>query len=225
MQKAVSSINSSILTISCKDLKFRINQFLEYTATHPNAKIRYHASQIHLWIHSDASYINESKAISRNDDFFCILEKPKLPINPNYPPPKLNAPVLFNRKIIDTVMSSVQESETGSGFINSKYSVPLCNDLHEMGHIQGPAPIKIDIIVTNGIITDTVVQHISKAMDMRFYWLCDRCRQKQFHVHWKQGKHNLDEYTPKHHSTKHHISVRPTYTINNTQKQTKHLFK
>ena len=122
-------------------------------------------------------------------------------------------------------MSSIQESETGSGFINSKYYVTLCNDLHGMDHIQGPAPIKIDIIFTNGIITDTVVQRISKAMGMRFYWLCDRCRQKQFHFHWKQGKHNLAEYPPKHHYTKHHISVRPTYAINNTQKQTKHIFK
>ena len=104
-------------------------------------------------------------------------------------------------------MSSVQESETCSGFINGKYAVPLLNSLHEMGHIQGPTPIQFDNIYSNGIITDTVVQRGSKAMDMRFYWLCDLCRQKQFHVHWKQGKHNLANYPSKYHSTKHHISV------------------
>ena len=68
---------------------------------------------------------------------FYLFEKTKLSINPNDPPPKINAPVLVNSKIINTVMSSVQELETGSGFINRKYSVPLYNSLHEMGHIQG----------------------------------------------------------------------------------------
>ena len=70
-------------------------------------------------------------------------------------------------------MSSVQESETGSGFINGKDSMNLFNSLHEMGHIQGLTPIQFDNIVINGIITDTVVQGRSKAMDMHFYWLCD----------------------------------------------------
>ena len=71
-------------------------------------------------------------------------------------------------------MSSVQESETGSGIINGKNAASLRNALHEMGHIQGPTQIQFDNIFANNIIIDTVVQHISKAMDMRFYWLCDR---------------------------------------------------
>ena len=87
-----------------------------------------------------------------------------------------------------------------------------------MGNTQGPMPIKFDNIVANGIITDTVVQQRSKDTDMRFYWLRDQCRQKQFHVHWKQGEHNLANYPSKHHSTKHHISVRPTYVLNTTKK-------
>ena len=70
-------------------------------------------------------------------------------------------------------MYSVQESETGSGFINGKDAVPLHNALHKMGHIQGPTPIQFDNIVANGIIIDTVAQRRSKAMDMRFYWLRD----------------------------------------------------
>ena len=59
MQIAVSDITSSLSTSSRKDIKFRINQFLDYAATHHNAKIRYHSSQMHLWIHSDAYYLNE----------------------------------------------------------------------------------------------------------------------------------------------------------------------
>ena len=56
---------------------------------------------------------------------------------------------------------------------------------------------------------------------MRFYWVRDRHRQKQFHVHWKRGQENLADYTTKHHSAKHHISVRPTYVLNNLRRSTR----
>ena len=83
-----------------------------------------------------------------------------------------------------------------------------------MDHIQGPTPIQFDNIVVNGIITETVLQLRSNAMDIFFYLLCDRCEQKQIMFIGKQGKHNLADYPSKHHSTKHHISVRPTYVLN-----------
>ena len=173
IQTAVSAIESSLSSISWKDIKFQINTFLDYAATHTNSKIYFHESQIHLWIHSDDSYLNESKYCSQNDGFFYLSEKPRLPIKPNDPPPKLNVTVLVNSKIINTKMSSVQESKTGSGFINGRYAVPLRNALHEMVHIQGPAPILFDNIVANGIITGTVVKRRYKAMDMIFCWIHD----------------------------------------------------
>ena len=169
MKKSVSAIASSILNRSWKDIKFQINKLLDYAATHPYAKIRYHASQIQSWINSDASHINEPKARSLNGGFFYLLEKPNLPINPNNTPTKPNAPVLINRKFIDNFMYSVQGSENGSGFINGKYTPPLHNALHEMGHIQAPTPIQFDSIVANDIITDTFVQLITKYTDMLFY--------------------------------------------------------
>jgi hypothetical protein len=57
MKQPVNSIAAAVSTSSWKDIKFRIDQFLDYAATHPNAEIRYDASEMHLWIHSDASYI------------------------------------------------------------------------------------------------------------------------------------------------------------------------
>jgi hypothetical protein len=41
------------------------NQMLDYLATHPDATIRYHASDMILHIHSDASYLSVSNARSR----------------------------------------------------------------------------------------------------------------------------------------------------------------
>ena len=79
------------------------------------------------------------------------------------------APVQVNSKIIPNVMSSAQESETGTGYINARDAVPLRTSLDEMGHKQGPTPIQFDNLCATGILNDTVTQRRSKAMDMRFY--------------------------------------------------------
>jgi hypothetical protein len=46
------------------------NQLLDYLATHPDAAIRYHASNMILHIHSRASYLSVSNARSRLGGFF-----------------------------------------------------------------------------------------------------------------------------------------------------------
>ena len=219
MKQPVNSIAAAVSTSSWKDIKFRIDQFLDYAATHPNAEIQYDASAMHLWIHSDASYLNESKARSRNSGYFYLSDKPKLPITHTDPPPMHNAPVHVNSKIIDAVMYSVQESETGSGFINAKDAIPMRTTLEEMGRKQGPTPIQFDNKCAVGILTDTMCQRRSKAMDMRFYWLRDRVRQLQFFIYWARGPNNKADYASKNHPTKHHIAVRPQYVLNNAKVQ------
>jgi hypothetical protein len=48
------------------------NQLLDYLATHPDATIRYHASDMSLHIHSVASYLSVSHArIQLGGLFFC----------------------------------------------------------------------------------------------------------------------------------------------------------
>jgi hypothetical protein len=53
------------------------NQLLDYLATHPDATIRYHASDMILHIHSDASYLSVSNARSRLASVF--LRQPPPP--------------------------------------------------------------------------------------------------------------------------------------------------
>jgi hypothetical protein len=48
------------------------NQLLDYLATHPDATIRYHASDMILHIHSDASYLSVSNARSRLRGLFFL---------------------------------------------------------------------------------------------------------------------------------------------------------
>jgi hypothetical protein len=45
-------------------------------------------------------------------------------------------------------------------------------------------------------------------MDMRYHWLTDRVRQKQFYVYWRPGGENLAGYHTKHHSAQHHKYMR-----------------
>ena len=100
--------------------------------------------------------------------FLLPFGKTRPQIKSNDPPQKINAPVIVNRKIINTVMSSFQESESGPCFINGKYSATLHNALYKMNHIQGTTPIQSHNIFVNEIITNIVVQRISKATDMWF---------------------------------------------------------
>jgi hypothetical protein len=51
------------------------NQLLDYLATHPDATIRYHASDMILQIHSDASYLSVSNARSRLGGLFFVGNK------------------------------------------------------------------------------------------------------------------------------------------------------
>jgi hypothetical protein len=57
-------------------------KLLDYCATHPDAKIRYHGSQMALKIHSDASYLSASKAHSRVGGHFYLGNYSKSP-NPH----------------------------------------------------------------------------------------------------------------------------------------------
>jgi hypothetical protein len=45
-------------------------------------------------------------------------------------------------------------------------------------------------------------------MDMRYHWLIDRVRQKQFDVYWRPGRENLGDYHTKHHSAQHQKYMR-----------------
>ena len=214
MLVAIGSIATAMSTATWTDLKSRLHQFLDYAATHPDASIRYEASDMHLWIHSDASYLNEPKARSRGAGYFFLSDKPKLPISHTDSPPKHNAPVHVQSKVLDAVVSSAQESETGSGYVNARVAVPMRTTLEEMGHPQGPTPLQFDNLCATGIINDTVTQRRSKAMDMRYYWLKDRVAQKQFFAFWRRGNTNLADYFTKHFPASHHKSIRETYVIN-----------
>ncbi len=55
----------------------RCTQLFDYLAGHSNAKVRFHASDMILNIHSDASYLSEAKARSRARGHFFLGWMPR----------------------------------------------------------------------------------------------------------------------------------------------------
>ena len=108
-------------------------------------------------------------------------------------------------------MASASEAEVGAAYINAQQACALRTTLDEMGYKQPPTPLQTDNTVAKGSIDDTVKQKLSKAIDMRFYWLRDRVAQNQFVIHWRPGAVNLGDYYTKHFSPTHHVGVRPIY--------------
>jgi hypothetical protein len=60
---ALSAITSQ-QALTTEDACNRVNQFLDYMTTHPDAKIQYCASDMVLNVHSDASYLSAPNAQS-----------------------------------------------------------------------------------------------------------------------------------------------------------------
>jgi hypothetical protein len=193
-----------------------ITQLLNYCATKPEATVRYHASDMSLKIHSDASYLSEPKARSRAGGYFYLSSHPTDPSQPPTPtsvPPPMNGAIHVLSSILDVVLASATEAELGACYFNAREGVAFRIILDEMGHPQPPTPLQVDNSCAAGIVNDTVKQRRSKAIDMRFYWLKDRTVQGQFHIHWRKGSDNLADYFTKHHSPMHHRRMRTRYLL------------
>ena len=187
-------------------------QFMDYCATHPNATIRYTASDMILHIISDASYLSVTGSRSRLGGWFFLSTNigSTAPL-PDTPPPPFNAPVLVNTSIIGNIVASAGEAELGGLFHNCKDGCMLRNTLNDLGHPQPQTPVQTDNACAVGIANETVKQKRSKAIDMRYYWVRDRVRAKQFMVYWRRGAENDADYFTKHHAPAHHRLKRSRY--------------
>jgi hypothetical protein len=81
--------------------------------THPDAIIRYHASDMILSIHSDVSYLSAPKACSQAGGYFFLGSIPH-----NGDPVKLNGAIHTTCAILKLVAASAAEEELGALFLN-----------------------------------------------------------------------------------------------------------
>ena len=188
-----------------------VTWFLDHSATHPDAKIRYHASDMILWSHSDASYLSEQNSKSRAGDLFFLSEKVENPGKPPTKAPKLNGIVACLAKIIRQIMSSAMEAEVCTAYENARKECPIRKTLKELCHQQPPTPMQVNNAAAVGYVNKTIKHKRSKAPDMRFHWIADKVQKRQFVVYWSPGADNWADYITKHHPAAHHKLMRAKF--------------
>ena len=109
------------------------------------------------------------------------------------------------------MVASASKEEVRGLFHNGQTAVPLRITLHELGFTLPTTPIKTDNSAAEGIVTTTVRQKRSKSMDIQFYWMKDRVKQKDFFVYWKPGSQNMGDYFTKRHPPHHHREICAMY--------------
>ena len=184
----------------------RVEQFLDYMATNPNAVIRYRASDMILNVHSDASFQTASKARSRAGGYFFLGSLPK-----DNQPIKLNGAIYVLCTVLKLVAASAAEAELGALFLNAQEAKIMRLTLDELGHPQPPTPIHIDNSTCVGIVNNTQKRTRSRAMENKYFWLLDGEAQETFKFCHHPGQENLGDYPSKAHTGAIHRHVRPFY--------------
>ena len=95
---------------------------LNYTATHPDAAIRFYKSAMQLYVYSDASYRSEPNARSRVGGYFYLG-------NNNEPPDKLKpkGAVHIESRIMKNATAAASEAEVGALFHNGQQAAHMRN--------------------------------------------------------------------------------------------------
>jgi len=186
--------------------KRRTEHLLDYLSTHPEATLRYCASDMILVVETDAAYLVQPEAKSRASGWFVLTNHPTTTI-------KNNAPIHVMCTTIKNVVASAAEAEIASIFLGCQRACPIQTLLEELGHPQpiDGTPIYTDNRTANGILSSLCRQKLSKAFDMRYYWMKDRIKQKQFNLTWRPGTDNMADYFSKHHPPWYHKKMRYKY--------------
>jgi hypothetical protein len=140
----------------------KVIKLLNYCNTHPETNIHYHASDMILHIHSDASYLSENEAKSRAGGLFYMGNKNKN--DKNLP----NGAILIISKVLKHVMSSAAEAEIGAVFINAKEGAVLRTTLEELGHTQPPHQWKRIIPLPQGTSMVQLNKNAQKPLTCAF---------------------------------------------------------
>ena len=116
MWKTLSSIAGQQAQAT-ENLEKEVKQFMDYWSTHPDAVVRFMASEMMLALHSDASYSSEPGAKSRAGGHFYLKDKTDRESN--------NGAILTLSETIKHVMSSASEAKAAAFFLNCKAAIPL----------------------------------------------------------------------------------------------------
>jgi hypothetical protein len=119
-------------------------QLLDYLATQEEAVLPYHANNMVLAVHSNASYLSEPKARNQAGGHFFLSNNTTVPPN--------NGAVLNIAHIIKNVVSLATEAELVGLYIVAWEAVYIRILLKELGHKQPLTPLQ-----TNNAMADAII--------------------------------------------------------------------
>lgn len=167
------------------------DHFLAYAASYPSAELVFHASNMHLLVQSDASYLSEPNAKSRVGGVHYLTAS-------NDPDTSfVNGPITCISSVLPQVVSSAFEAEYAGMYINGQAAEIFRNNLCDMGYPQPATTIVSDNASAVGVSTGMATQKRSKHIDVRFHWIRDRAAQGHFNIVWRPGSSNLADYFTK----------------------------
>jgi hypothetical protein len=164
------------------------------------AILTHHKSNTVYLIHSDVGYLNKQMQLGMEHHF----------ISKDTAHPPNNGTILTVAKIIKGVMSSVAEEKMGALSTNAPTGVAVRTILSELGHLQLQTPVQTNNSTVKSIImiNSRGQPTLTKAMDMRFHWLCEcSVNLKQLPFYWWLGPTNFTYYWSKNHPASNHCNV------------------
>jgi hypothetical protein len=135
-------------------------KLLNYCNTHPETKIRYHASDMILHIQSDGFYLSKKEATSRAGVFFYMGSSTTTDQK------NTNGAILIISKVLKHVMSSAAEAEIGAVFYKCQGRSSDSRNIRRIRAHSAPTPMDIDNTTVTGYSNGTIKQKWTKAMDM-----------------------------------------------------------
>ncbi len=202
---AISSIESEQTKGTERTLE-KAYQVLDYLAINPHAVVRFRASDMVMNIHSDVSYLSKPEAKSRACGHFFMGSLPK-----DGDPIKLNGVFHTLCSILRFVVASAAETELGARFLNCQEGMIFKTTLEDLGHPQPKIPVHCNNATAIGIANNSIKRQRSQAMEMRYFWTCEKDAQNVYSFKWHPNMENLADYQSKHRPRAHHTAVRPYY--------------
>ena len=138
-------------TTGSKDTTKNLVQFLNHCSMYPDATILYTSSGMILYTSRDVSYLTESRAWIWSGCHFYLSDKPMAPSTLLPPSWRMLLPLLPSPHVENS----------------SSTAKVLRTILEEMGHTQAPIPMETNNSTAQGMVTSSVRQCCSKAIDMR----------------------------------------------------------
>ena len=163
-------------------------RLLAYFFNYPDNKLTLKACEMRLHIQSDASYLSRPNAGSVAGGIAYLS---------NSDPSEISGAIHCMSSLISGVMSSVAEAEYVSLFMNAQHGAGLRSILADLGYPQEPTTILVDNQCARDIATSSIQPKRTKSIDMRYHWIRDRVKRREFSVVWRPGIHNLADFFTK----------------------------